>query len=145
MFVSSYWHGIHLGYYMGMVTTTPSILAENVMEAGVRRRIPASSRWIRVYDMCSWFFRTRMFDYMSIGFILKNFSHTWKYWKSVYFVGHVVIVILYIVGLITIQLRPQGKRKEVVNKDLGIGVQPKASAEQHRRLEKEQQENKKDL
>ncbi|CAF4240090.1 unnamed protein product [Rotaria magnacalcarata] len=135
MFVSAYWHGIHLGYYMGMVSTTPSILAENAMEAGVRRRIPANSRLIRVYDMCSWFFRTRMFDYMSIGFILKHFYYTWKYWKSVYFIGHTVTLILYLIGLIAIQIRPRGKRKEIVNKDLGVGVQPKASEEQYQRLE----------
>lgn len=145
MFISAYWHGIHLGYYMGMVTTTPCILAENVMEAGVRRRIPAGSRWLRVYDIASWLFRTRMFDYMSIGFILKYFNYTWKYWTSVYFVGHVVTLILYLMGLIAIQIRPKGRRKEVVNKDLGIGAQPKASEEQHQRLEKELQETKKEL
>ncbi|CAF3379385.1 unnamed protein product [Rotaria socialis] len=137
MFVSAYWHGIHLGYYMGMVSTTPSILAENAMEAGVRRRIPVNSRFIRVYDMCSWFFRTRMFDYMSIGFILKHFYYTWKYWKSVYFIGHTVTLILYLIGLIAIQIRPRGKRKEIVHKDLGIDVQPKAPEEQHQRLENE--------
>ncbi len=111
MCVSAYWHGIHLGYYMGMVSTTPCILAENVMEAGVRRRIPANSRLIRVYDICSWFFRTRMFDYMSIGFILKYFNHTWRYWKNVYFIGHIVTFTLYIIGIIAIQIRPKGKRK----------------------------------
>jgi len=145
MFISAYWHGIHLGYYMGMVSTTPCILAENVMEAGVRRRISTNSRFLRVYDVCSWFFRTRMFDYMSIGFILKYFTYTWKYWKSVYFVGHIVTLILYIIGLIAVQMRPKGKRKEIINKDLGIGIQPKASKEQHLRLEKEQQEHKKEL
>jgi hypothetical protein len=145
MSVSAYWHGIHLGYYMGMVTTTPCILAENVMEAGVRRRIPSKSRFIRVYDACSWFFRTRMFDYMSIGFILKYFNYTWRYWKSVYFIGHIVTLVLYLIGLIAVQIRPKGKRREFVNKDLGIGTQPKASEEQHQRLEKEQGEHKKEL
>lgn len=111
MFISAYWHGIHLGYYLGMVSTTPCILAETVMEAGVRRRIPEKSPWLYVYDACSWFFRTRMFDYMSIGFILKYFHYTWKYWSSVYFVGHVVTFILYIIGLIAVRTR--GKRKTI--------------------------------
>ena len=145
MFISAYWHGIHLGYYMGMVTTTPCILAENVMEAGVRRRIPENSILHRVYDFCSWLFRTRMFDYMSIGFILKYFHYTWKYWKSVYFIGHIVTLVLYVIGLVAIQMRPRGKRKVVVNKDLGVGAQPKASSEQHQRLEQEQHEHKKEL
>ncbi|CAF3740763.1 unnamed protein product [Adineta steineri] len=145
MFVSAYWHGIHLGYYMGMVTTTPCILAENAMEAGVRRRIPPNSPLIRVYDFCSWLFRTRMFDYMSIGFILKYFKYTWKYWSSVYFIGHIITFALYLIGIIAVQLRPKGKRKEIVNKDLGLGTQPKASEEQHQRLEKEQHEHKKEL
>lgn len=145
MFVSAYWHGIHLGYYMGMVTTSPCILAENVMEAGVRRRIRANSPLLRIYDICSWLFRTRMFDYMSIGFILKYFKHTWRYWKSVYFIGHIVTVVLYLIGLFAVQMRPKGKRKEVINKDLGIGAQLKASEEQQQRLENEQHEHKKEL
>ena len=128
-----------------MVSTTPAILAESVMEAGVRRRIPANSRWLHVYDACSWFFRTRMFDYMSIGFILKYFHYTWKYWSSVFFVGHVVTLILFVIGTIAVKLGPARGKKSKVNKDLGMGVQPKASEEQHRRLENEQEERKKDL
>ena len=146
MFISAYWHGIHLGYYLGMVTTTPCILAENVMEAGVRRRIPPNSRWLRVYDACSWLFRTRMFDYMSIGFILKYFHYTWKYWSSVYFIGHLVTLTLYLIGLFAVRMRGKGKKKLVINKDLGIGQQPKASDEQHQRLENERDDEKsKDL
>lgn len=137
MFISAYWHGIHLGYYLGMVTTTPCIMAENVMEAGIRRRIRPNSRWIRVYDACSWLFRTRMFDYMSIGFILKYFHYTWKYWSSVYFIGHLITLTFYLIGLISIRMRSKGTKKLVINKDLGIGQQPKASEEQHQRLEKE--------
>ena len=142
MSVSAYWHGIHLGYYMGMVTTTPCIMAENVMEAGVRRRLRSNSPLLRVYDACSWLFRTRMFDYMSIGFILKYFHYTWKYWKSVYFCGHIVIFMFYIIGCITVQMRPKGQRKEFVNKDLGMGNQPRASDEQHQRLVEEEEEEK---
>ena len=147
MFISSYWHGIHLGYYLGMVSTTPAILAENAMEAGVRRRLPANSLGIYVYDACSWFFRTRMFDYMSIGFILKYSHYTWKYWKSVYFVGHVVTLIIFVIGTVAVRMQPkEAREKTVVSKDLGLGTQPKASAEQHRRLEAEQQrETKKEL
>ena len=42
-------------------------------------------------------------------------------------------------------MRPAREKKPKVNKDLGVGAQPKASEEQHRRLENEQEEHKKDL
>jgi lysophospholipid acyltransferase 7 len=143
MFVSAYWHGIHPGYYMGMVSTTPCIVAENVMEAGVRRRLTAHGHWLRVYDACSWFFRTRMFDYMSVGFILRYFHYTWKYWSSVYFIGHLVTLLFYIIGSIAVRMRPKGTKKPVVNSDLGLSAQPRASVEQRQRLEEEHQYNEK--
>jgi lysophospholipid acyltransferase 7 len=138
MFISAYWHGIHSGYYMGMVSTTPCILAENAMEAGIRRRIPAHSRWIRLYDVCSWFFRTRMFDYMSIGFILKYFHYTWKYWSSVYFIGHVVTLIFYIIGVIAIRIRAKHeKTKSNEISDFDLNQQSNISDEQDNQSRKD--------
>ena len=129
MLVSAYWHGIHLGLYMGLLSTTPCILAENVMEIGVRRRIPANSRLHRVYDICSWMFCTRMMDYMSVGFLLKYVNHTWRYWKSVYFIGHAVTLALYVVGIIAIEVQRKGKRRQIANKNHDVDVGLKVSEE----------------
>ncbi|CAF0735196.1 unnamed protein product [Didymodactylos carnosus] len=136
MGVSAFWHGIHGGYYLSMLTTTPCIMTENVMEAAVRRRLQ-NRTYIRIYDFFSWVFRTRQFDYMSMGFILLRFDLTIRYWKSVYFIGHIACLVLYSVGMILLRLRPKSKHTKV-QQDMGIGQQPKASSEQHGRLLKEE-------
>jgi hypothetical protein len=90
-------HGLHAGYYLSMLTTSPCILAENLMEKGFKQ-VYMNPRYERVYNFCSWLFRTRQFDYMSIGFILLNYEMTIKYWKSVYFIGHVVCLVFILIG-----------------------------------------------
>jgi hypothetical protein len=103
MFVSAFWHGIHAGYYLSMLTTTPCIIAENLMEKGLKSRL--NPRYHKFYDFCTWLFRTREFDYMSIGFILLRFDLTIKYWKSVYFIGHLTSLFFIVLGFILVKLR----------------------------------------
>ncbi|CAF0874634.1 unnamed protein product [Brachionus calyciflorus] len=89
MAVSAYWHGLHPGYYLSMLTTSPCILAENLMNKGLKKKY-LNEKFYKVYDFATWFFRIREFDYMSIGFILLSYEETMKFWRSVYFIGHVI-------------------------------------------------------
>jgi len=142
MGVSAFWHGIHGGYYLGMLSTTLFILAQNIMEVSVRRHLQKRVH-IRIYDAFSWFIQTRGFDYMSMGFILLRGDLTWRYWKSVYFIGHVTCAILYLTGMLILKFRRKTKQKEDVYQktDLGIGQQPKASSDQKERLLKEEHQS----
>jgi lysophospholipid acyltransferase 7 len=111
MFVSAYWHGLHPGYYLALVSTTPCILAESLMERNFKRRF-LNPKYFRQYDLLmTYLFRTRQFDYMSIGFILLTWEDTIKYWSSVFFVGHVTCAAL-IVFAMTLKLVPRDKVKE---------------------------------
>lgn len=110
MAVSAYWHGIHAGYYLSMLTTTPCMLAESYMEKGLKRHL--NQRYHRIYDICTWFFRTREFDYMSLGFILLRYDLTIRFWKSVYFVGHVASLFFIILGIILIKLQKSKNHKD---------------------------------
>jgi hypothetical protein len=109
MGVSAYWHGIHAGYYLSMLTTSPCIMAENLMEKGLKSRLDV--RYHRYYDICTWFFRTRCFDYMSLGFILLRFDLTIRFWKSIYFIGHFVALFFIILGFILVKFKNEKKKK----------------------------------
>jgi lysophospholipid acyltransferase 7 len=113
MFVSAYWHGIHPGYFLSMLTTTPCIIAENMMKQGLRSRL--HERYHKYYDLCTWVFRTREVDYMSMGFILLNFDVTIRFWKSVYFIGHLVSLFFIILGYL-LTLTSNEKKSNVVKK-----------------------------
>ena len=97
MAVSAYWHGLHPGYYLSMLTTSPCILAENLMDKGFKRKF-VGEKFYKVYNWATWLFRTREFDYMSIGFILLSYDETIKFWKSVYFVGHLMCLFFILLG-----------------------------------------------
>lgn len=109
MAVSAYWHGLHPGYYLSMLTTSPCILAENLMDKGFKRRF-LSEKYFKYYNFCTWFFRTRLFDYMSLGFILLSYDATIRFWKSVYFIGHLSCAFFIILGFSLLKFA-KNKRK----------------------------------
>jgi hypothetical protein len=51
-----------------------------------------------VYKLFQWMFRTRMFDYMSMGFILFQYEDTMNYWRSCYYIGHLTCFFFIILG-----------------------------------------------
>jgi lysophospholipid acyltransferase 7 len=111
MFVSAYWHGLHPGYYMSMLTCTPGIWAETYMDKGFKQRF-MSPKHFYLFDLFTWFCRSRLFDYMSMGFILLDYNTTIRFWSSVYFIGHVHCVVFTILGFLLCQLpKPKAKKE----------------------------------
>ncbi len=105
MFVSAYWHGLHPGYYMSMLTCTPAIWAEQLMDKGFKQRF-MSPRFYYLFDFCTWFCRCRLFDYMCMGFILLDYESTVKFWSSIYYIGHVYCVFFIALGYLLTILFP---------------------------------------
>uniref|UniRef100_A0A8C5R0X6 Leukocyte receptor cluster member 4 n=1 Tax=Leptobrachium leishanense TaxID=445787 RepID=A0A8C5R0X6_9ANUR len=98
MLISAYWHGIHPGYYLSFLTIPLCLASEGAMEAGLRRHLSDSGKMI--FDWVHWFLKMRAYDYMCMGFVLLTFSDTVRYWHSIYYLVHVLAVILLIVGRI---------------------------------------------
>ncbi|MGH0180491.1 UNVERIFIED_CONTAM: hypothetical protein FKN15_016894 [Acipenser sinensis] len=83
MFISAYWHGLHVGYYLSFLTIPLCLAAETSMERGVRSRLsPAGQYW---FDWVHWFLKMRAYDYMCMGFVLLSWGDTLRYWGSVYY------------------------------------------------------------
>ena len=116
MALSAYWHGLHPGYYLSMLTTSPCILAENLMDKGFKRRF-LSEKFYKFYDFGTWLFRTRLFDYMSLGFILLTYDLTIKFWASVYFIGHLVCLFFILLGYLLIKTGPRRPNSDMAAKD----------------------------
>jgi lysophospholipid acyltransferase 7 len=96
MATSAYWHGLHPGYYLSMLTVVPNMAAEAAMiQAFHKDRSPWQQKAFRVF---SWFWRMRSFDYMSMGFMLLSLEATLRYWSSIYFAGHVIIILCFLIG-----------------------------------------------
>merc|ERR1712071_451408 len=73
MLVSAFWHGVHSGYYLSMLTVPFILVAEDL----------AKVFW---------------FSYMGVAFSLLAMNLTLNYWTSIYFIGHVAIVLVYAIS-----------------------------------------------
>ena len=109
MTVSAFWHGVHAGYYLSFLTIPPSLIAEDLMSAAFRgdgddRR----SAW--TFDWLCWFFKMRAFEYMSMSFLLLGFYATLRYWWSIYFIGHISILLFILLGYVS---RPPRRKPTV--------------------------------
>ena len=61
-------------------------------------RVESSSQR-HIFDWGCWFFKMRGFDYMCMGFLLLTLDATITYWKSIYFTGHIFVVMFLLIGL----------------------------------------------
>ncbi len=87
-----------------MLTTSPCIFAESLMEKEFKK-VYLNERYFKYYNIFGWFFRTRQFDYMSIGFILLRYDLTIKFWSSIYFIGHITCFFFIFLGMFLKSLR----------------------------------------
>lgn len=109
MLVSAFWHGIHPGYYATFLSAPFLLMAEDGMIKGLKSRI-RSPRVNLIYDYVASFLRMRFFEYMSIGFFLLQFDEIWQFWSSVYFFGHIVLILIIAFGsMLTLSISPSLK------------------------------------
>ncbi|XP_032093115.1 lysophospholipid acyltransferase 7-like [Thamnophis elegans] len=87
MGISAYWHGFRPGYHLSFHTIPLCLLAEKAMEDGLLRHLSHSGR--SCADWAHWFLKMRAYDYVCVGFLLRSFEGTNRYWKSVYYCVHV--------------------------------------------------------
>ncbi|XP_023239382.1 lysophospholipid acyltransferase 7-like [Centruroides sculpturatus] len=96
MLVSSFWHGVHAGYYLCLLSAPFFLLAESQMEKAFR--FGSYKFQTMLFDFLWWIFKMQAFAYMGMAFLLLRVDAIFGYWKSIYFVGHVLIIIFYLLG-----------------------------------------------
>lgn len=116
MLVSAFWHGVHSGYYLSMLTVPFILVAEDLAKRKFRSLVRFCRKhdwWLEsnfvihlsfqnpfVFDVFAGFAKVQWFSYMGIAFSLLAMDLTLNYWTSIYFIGHVAIIIVYAVSWI---------------------------------------------
>ena len=113
MAVSAYWHGLHPGYYLTFISAAVYLAVESaILPAGTGQR-NGKARWVTC------FLRVRANDYFGLGFELRDWQWTVRYWASLYWFGHVVLgLAAVVVGLLRI-----GRRRPARHRLKAGGVQ----------------------
>merc|ERR1712098_264120 len=89
------------GYYLSLGSVPLCLMVEDYYRKIVRSRLAEEAQ--KTYDWINWFVRMRWFDYLGMGFLLLRIDATIKYWSSVFFIGHLSLVIFYLLGLALIK------------------------------------------
>lgn len=96
MLVSSFWHGVHPGYYLCLCSAPLFLFVEMEVEKAVRHS--ASYPQQVLFDWVWWVIKMQSFAYMGMAFLLLDIKSCFFYWKSIYFCGHVFIILMYLVA-----------------------------------------------
>ena len=95
LFVSAFWHGVAPGYYLTFLCVPLVVIAEVQMEKAIKPYL--SPKLCYYYDWLSWFFHYRSMEYLGCGFMLLQLAPCWAAWKSVYFIGHIILLAFIII------------------------------------------------
>ena len=68
-----------------------------------RNENTTSPTGVKMYDWVAWFARFQWFSYLGMGFQLLSIDLTLKFWHSVYYIGHLVLPIFGLIGLIVLK------------------------------------------
>lgn len=90
--ISSYWHGVHAGIYLCFMSNLLTGFMEarlKIVTASLRAR---SATHNQVLNFIGWLVTIRLFEYLSVGFMLRVASDTITMWTRTYFFGHALAV-----------------------------------------------------
>lgn len=88
--ISSYWHGLHSGYFFTILTLVVYIPLENFYLDLLSKHDSMSS----VKNIISLAMKIFVLHYMNVAFSLKDFDKFWKFYGSIYHIGYVLYFLL---------------------------------------------------
>lgn len=98
MFVSAIWHGVRPGYYLSLLGTPLLLLSEIEMEKAFRKNLSESSQ--KIYDFIWYFIKMQSVSYMGVAFILLDLNVVIHYWKSIYYIGHIFVILMFVIAFL---------------------------------------------
>ena len=79
--------------------SVPFVLAvEDLYEKIIRRKLSNT----KIYDFVAWFMRFQWFSYLGMAFQLLTVSATITFWQSIFYLGHIILPVFYILGIILV-------------------------------------------
>ncbi|XP_046393974.1 lysophospholipid acyltransferase 7-like [Ischnura elegans] len=110
MFMSSIWHGVYAGYYLCLCSVPFYLPVEDLYDRLFRKEASGLAR--EMYDWMFWFTRMQAFSYMGIAFLLLDVKAIIRYWSSIYFVGHALTAIAYVIGVCFLKMKKTSSHKK---------------------------------
>ncbi|CAI5483028.1 unnamed protein product [Closterium sp. Yama58-4] len=108
--VSALWHGLHPGYYLFFLSAAIAQDASKLLHR-LHQSIPPHRRWQRGMAWVAQMLYTRMLvGYAPLGFILLRADLTFTVWRSLYFFGSILPLLLS--ALLPPLIPPSNRRKK---------------------------------
>jgi lysophospholipid acyltransferase 7 len=119
MLISSFWHGVYMGYYVCIGTAPLALIVEDVYYKLYLK--DGKGKYFKVLEWIHWFFRMHFLSYQAIAFLLLEVNLILHYYNSVYHAGLVLGIILYIAGLQLLKIK-RSKERKLIKEDVGDRV-----------------------
>ena len=107
--VSAFWHGVYSGYYLCMLGAPFYLPIEDLYHKLYRQDAVGIRR--KIIDIIFWVSKFFAFSYMGIAFLLLSLDKIWFYYNSVYHVGYILWITMYLVGIYLLKQRKRQNRK----------------------------------
>ncbi|XP_030826576.1 LOW QUALITY PROTEIN: lysophospholipid acyltransferase 7 [Camarhynchus parvulus] len=116
MLASAYWHGLHGGQYLSFLTVPLWLAAEAAAEGALLGYfgVPLENLggWKgSALRGAQWFLKMRAFEYLSMGFVLREAAATLRFWASVHFCLHLVPLLILLTAAAAGKGREKGRGK----------------------------------
>ncbi|KAF0701623.1 Aste57867_7951 [Aphanomyces stellatus] len=98
-FVSAFWHGFYPGYYLFFLSV-PLPTAVNRLARTVLRPYTVDKSWKPLYDIIGTIATSLTINYLAVSFVALSWEESIFGWKSLYFAGHVGLVLVYVLLLL---------------------------------------------
>ncbi|XP_028405990.1 lysophospholipid acyltransferase 1-like isoform X2 [Dendronephthya gigantea] len=90
---SAFWHGFYPGYYLCFVTVGFLTLSSRLARRSFRPYFQESKEKQIFYDILTWLITCSMVVYSCIPFVLLDLNSGFIFWRSLYFYGHIVVLL----------------------------------------------------
>lgn len=114
---SALWHGFYPGYYFSFVTANFMVQTARVIRRNIRPWFlqadgvtPKPTK--RIYDVICVFVTSFSLNYTMCPFVILGFEYAVHHWSSLYFVGHILVFLTYIVAGLLVRPPKAPKKKE---------------------------------
>lgn len=101
LFFLAIWHGFHFNYFVTFILEFAHTLCEAILRRRllpvVKPHIQSNGIYYAVWKLAAWITCFMTLNYGIIGFDLLKLHKAWIAYKSVYFIGHLIIPVFLIV------------------------------------------------
>uniref|UniRef100_A0AAG5DAI3 Lysophospholipid acyltransferase 7 n=1 Tax=Anopheles atroparvus TaxID=41427 RepID=A0AAG5DAI3_ANOAO len=108
--VSAVWHGVYAGYYF-CICGAPFYLPIEDLYVKLFIKDATGQRRMVLNVLC-WISKFFAFSYLGIAFLLLTVDKIWYYYSSVYFIGYMLWIVLYGVGVLLAKQRKANAKRE---------------------------------